>query len=294
MEMFLQYTADGSLKGMLYGIIALSFIVIYRAGRIINMAQGEIVTIGGFLIWTSFSYFGLPPWLALILSFALGALLGLLLERGVFRPMIGQSLFSILMVTIGLMILLQGFIELIWGGGERPFPFVFSEEPVILGPFIFNRSLFWGAAISFFLVITLAWFFDKTRWGLRLSAVAEDHQISQSMGISVKQAIALAWVIGCLLSFFAAIVFLNGSSVSFTVSIIGIRVLPVVLLAGLESIWGAPLAGIIVGLGETWAGAYLNPVTDGIMSEAFPYIIMLLILLIRPHGLFGWKTIERV
>jgi len=159
---------------------------------------------------------------------------------------------------------------------------------------LFTRSIFWGGIFSFLIIFILSWVFEKTRWGLKLTIVAEDHQMAQSLGISVKRSIGIAWMIGCAISTFAAIVLLNGKEIHFSHSIIGIQALPVVLLAGMESIWGAPLAGLIVGLGASWADAYLDPYTGGVMSEAFPYLLMLIVLLIRPQGLFGWKIIERV
>ncbi len=291
---FFQYTIEGALKGMLYAVIALAFIVIYRAGRILNFAQGQIVILMAYIMWTVIALAHLPLWLALIVSFLIALVVGLVIERFIFRPLIGQPIWALVMVTIGLMILLQGVIQVSWGGQERPFPVVFPEHPVKLGELIFTSSIFWGGLISLFLVMGLSWIFGKTRWGLKLTAVAEDHQVAQSMGISVKWSIAIAWMIGCVLSTFGAIVFLNGQTLTFAASAIGLHALPVVLLAGLESIWGALIAGIIVGVGQAWAAAYLDPYTEGAMSQAFPYLLMLLVLLIRPQGLFGWRIIERV
>lgn len=305
----IQYTIDGALKGMLYALVAMGFIVIYRAGRILNFGQGEVVVIGGFIIYSfiSIPFFPamiksilgpIPAWLfvmiALVISGVVISVFGLLVERFIFRPLIGQPIFTIIMVTIGLMLLLQGLIIAIWGGEDRPFPFLFPERAVIIGPFIFSRAIFWGGILSVGVFSALSFLFEKTRWGLKLTAVAEDHSVSQSMGISVKKSIATAWVIGCLLSAWAAVVFLNGQTLTFAASTIGLAALPVALLAGLESIWGAPLAGIIVGVGESLAAAYLDEYTGGAMSEAFPYLLMMVILLIRPQGLFGWKIIERV
>ncbi|MFP4476821.1 MAG: branched-chain amino acid ABC transporter permease [Desulfatibacillaceae bacterium] len=291
---FLQYSVEGLLIGMLYAIIALAFIVIYRAGRILNFAQGQIVIFMAYVIWTMIALTSMPLWLAILISFLISLALGLVIERGVFRPLIGQPIWALVMVTIGLMILLQGVIQVSWGSDEKPFPVVFPEKPVIIGELVFSSSIFWGGLISFFLILALSWVLGRTRWGLKLTAVAEDHQVAQSMGISVKRSIAIAWMIGCALSNYAAIVFLNGQTLTFAASVIGLHALPVVLLAGLESIWGAMFAGVIVGVGQAWAGAYLDPYTDGVMSQAFPYLLMLLVLLIRPQGLFGWKIIERV
>ncbi|MBU2551529.1 MAG: branched-chain amino acid ABC transporter permease [Proteobacteria bacterium] len=305
----IQYTVAGALKGMLYAQVALGFIVIFRAGRILNFGQGEVVVIGGFIIYSFISLpffpalvksvFGNVPWwlfliFALLVSAVIISIFGLLIERFIFRPMIGQPIFTIVMVTIGLMLLLQGLTIAIWGGGDRPFPFLFHEGAVRIGPFIFTRSLFWGGIMSLGIFGALSLLFEKTRWGLKLTAVAEDHAVSQSMGISVKRSIAIAWIISCLLSSWAAVVFLNGMTLTFAAGTIGLTALPVALLAGLESIWGAPVAGIIVGVGEALAAAYLDGYTEGAMSEAFPYLLMLVILLVRPQGLFGWKIIERV
>lgn len=291
---FLIYTFNGVFIGLLYALIALGFIVIYRAGKILNLAQGELVVVGGFFLWWFLKQFNFPVWLGLIMAFACSIALGLIIERILFRPLIGQSLFTIFMVTVGLMILLRGGILVKWGPAPRAFPEIFSRAPIILGPLIFNRSILIGGLASLVIIAVISWLFEHTLWGLKLTAVAEDHQVAQSLGISVRKSIAIAWAIGGLLSTYAAIVFLNGRTLTFLASDIGMRALPVALLAGMQSIWGAPLAGIIIGVGEAWAGAYLDPYTNGSMSETFPFILMLVILLFRPYGLFGWRTIERV
>ena len=291
---FFQYTIDGALKGMLYALIALSFVVIYRAGRIFNFAQGEVLVLGGYLVLTFCTLFSLPFWLGLILAILSMAVIGVIIERGIFRPLIGQELFSLIMVTIALIFILQGVTIVIWGGMERPFPFIVAQEPFRVGPFLLNRPILLGGIISLGLIALLSFLFERSRWGLTLTAVAEEHKIAQSLGISVKKAIAIGWAISCILSTVASIIFLNGQAINFTASVIGLQALPVALLAGVESIWGVPLAGLIVGLGEAWAVYFLDPYTGGAMSRIFPYILMLVILLIRPYGLFGWKTIERV
>ena len=289
-----QYTLEGVLKGLLYAIVAIAFIVVYRSGRILNLAQGEILVLMAYIIWTFFSLAVFPFCLALRVSFCAAVWLGLIIERFIFRPLIGQPIWAIIMVSIGLMILIQGIVQVGWGGVERPFPQIFPEAPVRIGELIFTSSIFWGGIISLAIVAGLTFVFNRTRWGLKLTAVAEEHQVAQAMGISVKKSIAVAWIIGCALSTFAAIVFLNGQTLTFAAAVIGLHALPVVLLAGLESISGAVVAGIIVGVGESWAAAYLDPFTEGAMSQAFPYVLMLIVLLFRPQGLFGWKIIERV
>ena len=192
------------------------------------------------------------------------------------------------------MIIFEGLMQVIWGAGERPYPEFISMEPYILGRVILTKTLIWAVIAAFIIVGGMHYFFSNTKWGLKLSAIAEDHIIAQSVGISVRKSIVTAWIISAFISAMVTIFFFNGASFSFKSSSIGLRALPVALLGGMESIWGALLAGLIVGLGESFSAYYLDPFTEGIMSQAFPFIIMIIILLARPQGLFGWKVIERV
>jgi branched-chain amino acid transport system permease protein len=294
MIVFLQWVFSGVLLGLLYSMIALGLVVVYRSGRIINLAQGELVVVGGFLIWWFMMKTPFPLWLSLPLAFGIMALLGLAIERFIFRPMIGQPIFALVMMTIGLVIFLRGVVIVVFGGHDRGFPTIFQAASVKLGPFVFDPALFWGGVIALLSVVALTWFFERTRYGRRFSAVAEDHVVAQSMGISVKQALTVAWVIATILGGVASIAFLNGKTLTFLASGIGFTALPVALLGGMESIRGAPLAGLIVGIGESLARGYLNPLTGGGMAEVLPYIIMIIVVLFRPQGLFGWRIIERV
>ena len=291
---FFQYALNGVLIGLVYSLIALAFIVIYRSSRILNLAQGELVLLGGFIGYTFITGMSLPHWIAIPASLVTVLILGFLIEKGIFRYLIGESLFTNVMVTIGLMIFLRGLMLVAWGPAPRMFPEIVSSEPVIIGPFLFSRSILFGGILAFALFFCFHWLLEKTRWGLTMTAVAEDPVCAQSLGISIKRSVALAWGLGFLLSTAAAFVFLSGQSICFLASDIGLVALPVVLLAGMESVWGAPLAGIIIGVGQALSQAYLDDYTAGAMSEAFPFVIMIVILLIRPQGLFGWKIIERV
>jgi branched-chain amino acid transport system permease protein len=294
MVAFLQYSITGVLVGLLYAVIALAFIVIYRGAKLFNLAQGEIVAVGGFLVASFGSLSCLPFPLAVLAAFACSIGLGVAIERTLFRPMVDQPIFAVVMITIGMMILFRGLILIIWGPQPRIFPQFFPSEPIRLGPLLFPQSIFWGGLISIPLIGAISWFFEKTLRGLTMSAVAESHAVAQSLGISVTFSTAIAWGLAGALSTFAAITFLSGQSLTNTVSDIGMRAIPVALLGGLESIWGALLAGILIGVGEYLAVGYLDPYTVGAASEGFPYIMMIVILLIRPQGLFGWKIIERV
>ncbi|MCZ7659269.1 MAG: branched-chain amino acid ABC transporter permease [Xanthobacteraceae bacterium] len=295
----LQVLLDGVLVGLVYGLIAISFVVIYRASRIVNLAQGEVLVVGALLFWTftlGLQAAGLPVPLvvAVLLTGAACVAFGLLLERFVFRPLIGQPAFAIFMASIALLVMLRGFAQLIWTAETRPFPQVLPSGAIEIGPLLMTSRLAIGAAFTVALTIGLHLFFTRSRRGLRLAAVAEDHNTALSLGVSVRSAIAIAWVLGTIVATCGAIVLLSGRIISLDVATIGFKALPVALLGGLESIRGAPLAGALIGIGEALAMAYLDPLTNGVASNVLPFAVMIAVVLIRPQGLFGWKRIERL
>lgn len=291
---FLNYLINGALSGLLYALIAMGFVVIYRASKVFNFAQGELVVFGGYMVWLTIIQMGLPMWVGLPIAFASSALFGFMIERIFFARLVGESVFSMVMVTIGLLILIRGIVLVLFGPQVRLFPIIFPLEPIILGDIIVSRSMLYGGIITIVIGIGLSWFFNRTRAGLTMTAVAEDHQVAMSMGISVQRSIAFAWVLGAVLSTLGAMVHLSGRSINMMSSDIGMTALPVALLAGLESLAGLLLAGLLVGVIQGLASAYLDPLVGGALGSVFPFIIMLVVLLIRPTGLFGWKTIERV
>ena len=291
---FLNYLINGALSGLLYALIAMGFVVIYRASKVFNFAQGELVVFGGYMVWWTIIQMGLPMWVGLPIAFASSALFGFMIERIFFARLVGESVFSMVMVTIGLLILIRGIVLVLFGPQVRVFPIIFPLEPIILGDIIVSRSMLYGGIITIVIGIGLSWFFNRTRAGLTMTAVAEDHQVAMSMGISVQRSIAFAWVLGAVLSTLGAMVHLSGRSINMMSSDIGMTALPVALLAGLESLAGLLLAGLLVGVIQGLASAYLDPLVGGALGSVFPFIIMLVVLLIRPTGMFGWKTIERV
>ena len=290
----LNYMINGALVGLLYALIAMGFVVIYRASKVFNFAQGELVIFGGFIVWWMIVSLQMPLWIGLPLAFVVAALFGLVIERIFFSKLVGESVFAMVMVTIGLLILLRGLILVLFGPQVRPFPIIFTLKPIFIGDILISQALLIGGAITIVVGLGLSWFFNKTRPGLALTAVAEDHQVAISMGISVKRSVAFAWILGSVLSTLGAIIFLSGKSLSFLASEIGIAALPVALLAGFESIAGVLLAGIIIGTIQGLVTAYLDPIVGGSVGTVFPMIVMLLVLFIRPTGMFGWKTVERV
>jgi branched-chain amino acid transport system permease protein len=294
MSSLLTYTINGALTGLLYALIAMSFVIIYRSARVFNFAQGEIIVVGAFLIWTYAALLDFEWWIAVPLALLSSMVLGLIVERVILRPLVGEDLFSFVMVTIGLLILIRGLVLVIWGPEVRFFPAILPVAAVRVGSIVIDQALLYGGAVTLAIAALMSWFFNRTQMGIEMSAVAEDHQTALSLGVSVKQSIAIAWALSGAFSTVAAIIFLNGKGMTFLASDIGFAALPVALLAGLEAIGGVVLGGLIVGLASGLAAYFLDPIFDGGVAGVFPFLIMVLILLIRPTGLFGWKTIERI
>ncbi|OGL18676.1 MAG: branched-chain amino acid ABC transporter permease [Candidatus Rokubacteria bacterium RIFCSPLOWO2_12_FULL_71_19] len=294
MASLLGYVVNGALAGLLYALIAMSFVIIYRSARVFNFAQGEIVVVGAFVVWTFMSVLDFPWWVSVPLALGASLLLGLFIERLILRPLVGEELFAFVMVTIGLLIFIRGVVLVAWGPEVRFFPAVLPLAAIKVGPLVLDRALVLGGAATLVLAAITSWFFNRTQAGLEMTAVAENHQIALSLGISVKRSIAIAWGVSGVLSTLAAIIFLNGKGMTFLASDIGFAALPVALLAGLESIGGVVLGGLIVGIAVGLAAYFLDPIFQGGVASVFPFVIMVIILLIRPSGLFGWKTIERI
>jgi branched-chain amino acid transport system permease protein len=285
---------NGALTGLLFALIAMGFVIIYRSARVFNFAQGEIVILGAFLFWTFSQYLELPIWLSLILAFCSSVFLGLVIERVILRPLVGEELFALVMVTIGLLVFIKGLVLVVWGADVHFIPPVFSLKGIKLGSLMIDRGLVYGGGITILMSILFSWFFNHTRLGLEMTAVAEDHQIALSLGLKVKRSIAVAWGISGALCTLAAIIFVSGKGMTFMAADIGLAALPVALLAGLESIGGLVLAGLLIGVSMGLAEHFLDPVLQGGVGAVFPFFVMIIVLLIRPTGLFGWKTIERI
>ena len=291
---FFNYLLNGFLQGQIYALLALGFMVIYRASKVFNFAQGELMMLGAYAVWTLTLGANLSPWLAIPLAFVCSLVYGWLIERLFFERLVGESIFSMVMVTIGLVILIRGIVLVVWGAADRSFPVLLPAAPLIIGEMIFSWSMIIGALLTLVATVGLSWFFNHTRAGLTLTAVAEEPTTAISLGISVKRAVTLAWMMGSTIATAGAIVLLSGRSLTVQSADIALAALPVALLAGLESIGGLILAGAIVGIVQALVAAYVDPAIGGSASTIVPFVFMLLILLVRPTGLFGWRHVERV
>ncbi|MBT8365471.1 MAG: branched-chain amino acid ABC transporter permease [Deltaproteobacteria bacterium] len=294
MDIFLQVIVTGIATGGVYGLIALGFVLIFKATGILNLATGAFMTLGAYICLTVLGQFGAPFWLAFLCTLGFAILLGIVLERIILRPLIGEPIISVVMVTIGLASILQGLTHVIWSPDYRSFPEIFPPEPLDLGFAIVPSGLLWGfifAAIGTLIFILI---FKLTRTGVAMRATASDQQAALSMGISVRWVFALSWSYGAVAAVIGGIVIGNISGISIYLGDIGLKVLAVIILGGLDSIGGAILGGLIIGILENLAGLYLDPVFGGGVKDVAPFVILVLIIMIRPYGLFGKKIIERV
>jgi len=294
MTTFLTFLVNGALIGLLYSLIALTFIIIYRSSRVFNLAQGELIVIAAFLIWSFSDRLPDNPFIAVLLATLALVVIGLIIERVIIRPLIGADVFSYVMVTIGLLLFLQGVVLVLWGPEIRLFPAIIDLAGVRIGGMVLDRALVYGAIATVVIATGMMIFFNKTQTGLEMTAVAEGHEIALSMGISIKKSLAISWILSCILSIVAAIMFLNGKGLSFAAADVALVALPAVLLAGLESVGGVLIAGLIIGITAQLGSYWLDPLVGGGVADVLPFVFMIIILLIRPTGLFGWKSVDRL
>ena len=248
---------------------------------------------GAFLCYTLTASVGLPLWLAFIAAVASSFLLGVIINRVLFRLMIGQPMLALVMMTIALLSVLEGVTTMIWSVNYYNYPKLFASVPITMGGIILSRE-YAGAMVfcaCFFLAFVV--FFRYTKVGLRMRAVSEDQQAAQAAGVGVNRVFTLSWGIGTAIAAVGGIILGMISMVYFGLSFIGLKALPVVILGGLESLPGAVLGGVIIGVLENVAGIYLEPYFPGVKDVA-PFVVLMIILLVKPYGLFGLKRIERV
>jgi branched-chain amino acid transport system permease protein len=294
MDIFLQLIMSGILTGGIYALIALGFVVIYKATGVFNFAQGEIVMVSAYVCWALLVQFGLPLGISFALTFAFAAGLGLVVERFALRPMIGQPLLAAMMITLALIAVLDGLVTVIWGSRQEVLPDFFPRQPLHLGSVMISQQLLMGFGIAVALFVAFVLFFQRTKIGLGMRATAEDHQVSMSLGIKVSTSFAMSWVIACIVAAVGGILLGSVNGVNMNLAFLGLKAFPVVILGGLDSIPGAIVAGLIVGVLEKLATGYIDPLVGGGFAEIFPFIILLFVLMVRPYGLFGTKKIERI
>ena len=275
MDTFWQLTATGVANGLIYSLVAIGFVIIYKASDVINFAQGPLLLAGAYLGYT-FLALDLHPLLALALTLIACALLGVFVALVVLRPLIGEPVISMIMATVALSSLLHAVVQGIWGARPRAFPVSVDFTALVV-----------VAATTFLL---MGWFFRRSREGLAMRAVADDQQAAMSVGVSLPRTLALAWALASASAGLGGMLVASMVGVSQDVAVVGLRVFPVVILGGLDSMVGAVIGGVVIGLLESYTGGYVG---SG-FQRVVPFVVLVAILMVRPYGLFGKKRMERV
>jgi branched-chain amino acid transport system permease protein len=297
MSYFFQLVVSGIVVGSIYALSALGFVLIYKSSRVLNIAHGQIIAAGAFVTYALTVWLGIPIYISFLMSLIITFFLAMSVERIFLRRLIGEPIISVIMVTIGLMSILDGIIYLTPFGAENfSFPEFLPKTPIALGGVSISWTQLVGVIITAILIAGFTWFFKRSTLGISMRAVSDDQMASMSIGISIPKVFGLAWATAGFSAAAAGGIIGNITGLNFdTLHTFGIIVFPVVILGGLDSIFGAVVAGIIMGLIQQFAAGYLDG-HWGLYGTAdlLPYIILLILLLFKPHGLFGIHEIERV
>lgn len=292
----LQLVLSGVLVGSIYGLIAMGFVITYRNAQVFNIAYGQFAVVGAFIAWTflgSPSEPRLPLPIALVLTIIAAIVFGLVVERLLFRHMIGRPIFATFMLTLGLLAVLHSLVMIVWGPETLALATTIPKGPVYLGDIVLAREYIWSFCLAVVVVVALVLFFRLTRMGLAMRAAYEDQVAARCLGVSAKLNHQIAWVMCALVATVGGILIASVSGVSMMLSELVMVVLAVVLIGGLDSFVGCIVGGLILAIGHNLASYYLGPHVPGIES-IFGMVLILVVLLIRPSGLFGTRPIERV
>jgi branched-chain amino acid transport system permease protein len=297
MQFFFEVLIGGLLSGVMYSLVALGFVLIYKASGVFNFAQGSLVFFAA-LTFVGLTEHGFSFGAALLATLVVMVIAGLLIERLVLRPLVNQPQISLFMATIGLSFFIEGLAQIMWGASVRGLDLGIQDEPIAwlsdtLGINVSKFDLV-AAGIAAVLVTALALFFSRTRIGRALRAVADDHQAALAVGIPLQQIWAIVWAVAGFLALVAGLLWGARNGVQFALTFVALKALPVLILGGFESIPGAIVGGLIIGSTEKLAEVYLGPFVGGGIEGWFPYVLALLFLLVRPEGLFGEKIIRRI
>ena len=294
MDLFLQLLLTGVMVGSIYALVALGWTLIYKCSGVLNLAMGELTLLGAY-VCLSFYTWGIPFPVAVVGMLCIGFLMGLLTERLFLRRMVGESILAIIMVTVGLSFFFRGIVAVTWGTDTRVFePPVFTQAPVHLGRVVVGQVYLWSFLAALGMLVAFVAFFKYTRWGLSMQATADDEMASLSLGVSAHRVYALAWAIAFMAAGVGGTLLGNINGLNISVGSLGLLVLPAVVLGGLNSVPGAIVGGIAIGVLQNLSDGYLSRFTPGGIKEIAPFVFMVIILLFRPYGLWGWTRIERV
>jgi len=298
LNFFFEVLIGGLLSGVMYALVALGFVLIYKASGVFNFAQGAMVFFAALTCVSLVNHWGFPLWVAILTTIATMAVLGVLIERIVLRPLVNQPEISLFMATIGLSFFIEGIAQLMWGAEVQRLDLGIEDVPMesLLTNFNIIVSKFdvVAACICAILVTCLALFFSRTKIGRALRAVADDHQAALAVGIPLQNIWGIVWAVAGFVAMVAGLLWGSRNGVQFSLTFVALKALPVLILGGFTSVPGAIIGGLIIGSTEKLAEVYLGPFVGGGIEGWFPYVLALLFLLVRPEGLFGEKIIRRI
>lgn len=288
-----ELSANGVFVGLMYALVSLGIVLIYKTSGTANLAQGAIAMTGGYVTWALAALVGLPIWLAIPAALVGMFGFGLLMERIALRRMIGQPVIMTIMLTLGVEIMLRGLLPGIFGAAVKRLDIGMPQQPLFVGELLINRATLIGGSISLLLILLSLLFFNS-RFGVVMRAVADDQTASWSVGIKVERAIAVAWGLAAVSATAAGVLWGSNQGIDWSLSLLLIKALAIAILGGLDSIPGVLVAGVIVGVAESLATGVLDPLVGGGSRDVVAAVIILVTLLLKPHGLFGRHHIERV
>jgi len=294
MELFLMTLTTGIMVGGIYALVALGWVLIYKCSGVLNLAMGELTLFGAYTTLYFYSV-GIPFVLSILCTLIIGIVLGILTERIFLDKLIGEPILAVIMVTVGLSFFFRGTIFFIWGTDTRVFtPAIFSLKPFTIGFLKISTVYFWSFVLAIVLFLVFVAFFKYTRWGLSMQATADDETAALSLGVSARFVYAASWAIAFMSAGVGGALLGNINGVNISVSVLGLLVLPAVVLGGLNSVPGAVVGGITIGVLQNLAGTYLDAYFPGGVKEIFPFAFMVIFLLFMPYGFWGWVKIERM
>jgi len=294
MAELLQFVITGITVGMVYSLIALGFVLVWKSSGVANLALGQLVLISSWFTYSMLVQAGLPFWLGfpLVVLFALA--LGWTIERFVLRPLIAQPILSLITVTLGMAFFIQGAVSFIWPKSVAALPRLFPPEPVHIGTAVVSQEYLWAAAISLVLFGLLSLYFKYHKMGIAMRATADDQLAVQACGVPVTKIFSRSWMLACTVAAVGGILMSSIGGITFGLVETGLKAFSVVILGGLNSFLGAIIAGPIIGLAENLGGGYLTPLTWAGVREVIPFIIIIIVMFLKPYGLFGEVRIERI
>jgi len=294
MEQLIQYTITGLAVGMIYALIALGFALIWKSSRVANLALGQIVLISAWFTYGMLVQLHVPVWAGMLLTILFAVFLGWVIERLTLRPLIGQPLLSLIAVTLGLAYFLEGIVIVVWPVSVGKLPAFFPRDPVNIGSAVISQEYLWAAAVSLLLFILLSVFFKFHKMGIAMRATADDQLAVQACAVPINRIFSMSWIFACIVAAIGGVLISSIGGITNALVETGFKSFSVVILGGMDSFLGCIVAGPIIGLCENIGAGYLTGIIGPGIKDLIPFVIIILVMIIKPYGLFGEERIERI